>query len=851
MATIPSILVGKIWGAGATQAYNLGGGTTLSQIGPDVAATVPTQPTTNGSFGNGAVIKFRGTRFCQDGSTASNLRIKRYNPYSNTWDVVFNLVATSVTLLGPLCAFQETNGVSGIFCVVWTTTSAVSIIKTTDGVIWTATALGVITITSSLGRSHMHRNKLVVTATVTSNVFLTFIFDPVGLTFSSVAGVSDGAVTAAAGNCCTPAIATFNNRLFMVLTRAAAVTTTVAAGSNGVDVNTFVGAQTLNVLNTTGFPASGTLNVNTGSGYQVVTYTGGGGGGTTFTGCTSTGAGVLATSGALNSGDVAPAQLYELVGGVWASIVSVGTNSGAVVLANVSPAGGHALLPIGSTKLVAIVKTDMAPIGGALGIGTRAYDLTPSGATFIPTEVTSTLIPATLQPSGSGSTTDQRWTCFVDDVTIPGTPAVFVFLLSDDQSTGTVSYYEYANSTTVLSPGSLGPSANVLLPYCTYGGGAYVAADGDLDVWLTRTNPVLAGTRFSYLASGLFTAASIRNSVHYATVAVLPGTVVAAGSGVGKTLTVTATGTLSVDGISSFTTALHAGFRFLVKNQAAAANNGIYTLVNSAGTSYQLVRAVDFDQPAEVYNGATVRVGGGNTLAGTRWMQTTANPIVMEATSLAFTQVSTDSGLLSRASCRLATTAALPACTAAGSGIGKTLTANAVGILFVDSPISLLGDRILVKNQAVAADNGIYTVTTEGTAGVAFVLTRATDFDSVGQDGVMPGAYTYVTDGATNFDNFFEMITDGQITLETTAITFTSRMPVSWKVFYNTGENTNMTQGTLFGVATGGVSLRATNQVNRVPADGVEPATADWRAGTGGDGLQSGQAITAFQRLNV
>lgn len=74
--------------------------------------------------------------------------------------------------------------------------------------------------------------------------------------------------------------------------------TTVAAGSNGVNVSTFVGAQTLNVVSTTGFPASGTLSVYTAAGLRFVSYTGTGP--TTFTGCTTVGAvltGVLATDG--------------------------------------------------------------------------------------------------------------------------------------------------------------------------------------------------------------------------------------------------------------------------------------------------------------------------------------------------------------------------------------------------------------------------------------------------------------------------------------------------------------------------------------------------------------------------
>jgi hypothetical protein len=78
--------------------------------------------------------------------------------------------------------------------------------------------------------------------------------------------------------------------------------TTVAAGSTGVNINTFAGAGTLNVASTTGFPTSGAIQVLTSTGYQTVTYTGVGA--TTFTGCsTPNGAGgTLTTGNAVNLG---------------------------------------------------------------------------------------------------------------------------------------------------------------------------------------------------------------------------------------------------------------------------------------------------------------------------------------------------------------------------------------------------------------------------------------------------------------------------------------------------------------------------------------------------------------------
>lgn len=84
----------------------------------------------------------------------------------------------------------------------------------------------------------------------------------------------------------------------------------------------------------------------------------------------------------------------------------------------------------------------------------------------------------------------------------------------------------------------------------------------------------------------------------------------------------------------------------------------------------------------------------------------------------------------SQVNVRLATAAALPACTAAGAGVGKTLTGNANGALSVDGVAVVAADLVLVKNQVQPLDNGIYTVTAAGSGGTPFVLTRTPGFDA-------------------------------------------------------------------------------------------------------------------------
>jgi len=105
-------------------------------------------------------------------------------------------------------------------------------------------------------------------------------------------------------------------------------------------------------------------------------------------------------------------------------------------------------------------------------------------------------------------------------------------------------------------------------------------------------------------------------------------------------------------------------------------------------------------------------------------------------------------GLDPKESAVVATAAALPACTPAGTGPTHTLTGNASAILAVDGVNTVLNDRILVKNQADPTDDGIYKVTTEGTAGVAFVLTRATDADSIAD--MNEGAHVFIEEGTAN-----------------------------------------------------------------------------------------------------
>ena len=126
-------------------------------------------------------------------------------------------------------------------------------------------------------------------------------------------------------------------------------------------------------------------------------------------------------------------------------------------------------------------------------------------------------------------------------------------------------------------------------------------------------------------------------------------------------------------------------------------------------------------------------------------------------------------GLDTKPSCKLATTANLAATYSNGTaGVGATLTASSNGALSIDGVTPSASDRILVKDQSTAAQNGIYVVTTVGDGSTAFVLTRATPEDQPSE--LSGGAFVFVEEGTANADNGYVFTHTGAPTFGTTSL---------------------------------------------------------------------------------
>lgn len=110
-----------------------------------------------------------------------------------------------------------------------------------------------------------------------------------------------------------------------------------------------------------------------------------------------------------------------------------------------------------------------------------------------------------------------------------------------------------------------------------------------------------------------------------------------------------------------------------------------------------------------------------------------------------------------------ATDAALPTCTYNNGtgGVGATLTASANGALTIDGETVVQGYSVLVKNQANAAHNGIYTITENGDGSTAFILTRRTDSDNSPTGEIAAGDAVYVLLGTANEGQAYVLTTIG------------------------------------------------------------------------------------------
>lgn len=199
--------------------------------------------------------------------------------------------------------------------------------------------------------------------------------------------------------------------------------------------------------------------------------------------------------------------------------------------------------------------------------------------------------------------------------------------------------------------------------------------------------------------------------------------------------------------------------RVLVKNQAAGQENGIYYVQTAAPP----IRAEDFDDALDMNESPVmIPILEGTANAGTVWVHTTTGAITVDTTPLTFVQLLSPGTLLSltdfpanytddegrNVRVNAAANAVefvnprwLDPIRAASTGAGTLSTDFEAGDT-LDGVTLVLDDRILIKNQATATENGVYTVETTGAP------TRAVDFDD--NTDLLLGTMMAVLEGTAN-----------------------------------------------------------------------------------------------------
>ena len=185
----------------------------------------------------------------------------------------------------------------------------------------------------------------------------------------------------------------------------------------------------------------------------------------------------------------------------------------------------------------------------------------------------------------------------------------------------------------------------------------------------------------------------------------------------------------------------------------SAATTDLLPIVQG-GTTKQLTNALLFTAPA-IVSGTTVTTPTTSTaLVNKQYVDAAIN------------------GLNSQIACNYASTGNFTVTYNNGtSGVGATLTATTNGTFFLDGVTPTVGQRVLIKSQTAALQNGAYSVTQTGGASTPFILTRVTDYDQSAE--MAAGDSFYIISGSTLANTTWVQQTPAPITVGTDSITFT------------------------------------------------------------------------------
>lgn len=236
----------------------------------------------------------------------------------------------------------------------------------------------------------------------------------------------------------------------------------------------------------------------------------------------------------------------------------------------------------------------------------------------------------------------------------------------------------------------------------------------DLDIFGAPITKNVSALQLSNYINKSFGAATFIANCDLAQITNIVGTYNNGTAGVGATFTVTATGALTVDGVTA-----PLGYRILLGAQTTAFQNGIWTVTTAGalGVSAVLTRATDYDTASEIVLGTFTSIQRGLTLINKTYIQANTN-ITVGTTSVVWQSLQ---------STIMSTTASL----AIGGTGGNFLVGTGGGVLTLPAGTKTIygtGDAPTYGALSFSNGTGIKTGTT---AADTYLLT-AYDVDGVG-----------------------------------------------------------------------------------------------------------------------